>query len=83
MSLTLLLMHFVDLRGFCAPVVLLLRLRLSRNVLSEEKRRLDARVNQLEEDLEEEQTNNELLTERLRKTALQVCSPYKCLGHTL
>uniref|UniRef100_A0A669BRK2 Myosin-10 n=1 Tax=Oreochromis niloticus TaxID=8128 RepID=A0A669BRK2_ORENI len=39
---------------------------------NEEKRRLDARVNQLEEDLEEEQTNNELLTERLRKTALQV-----------
>lgn len=64
-------------------MVLLLRLPLSRNVLSEEKRRLDARVNQLEEELEEEQTNSELLAERLRKTALQVCSLYNCLGHTL
>uniref|UniRef100_A0A669D181 Myosin-10 n=1 Tax=Oreochromis niloticus TaxID=8128 RepID=A0A669D181_ORENI len=45
---------------------------IADEMVSSKKRRLDARVNQLEEDLEEEQTNNELLTERLRKTALQV-----------
>lgn len=44
----------------------------SRNVLFDEKRRLEVRVTQLEEDLEEEQTNAELLIERQRKTALQV-----------
>uniref|UniRef100_A0A3Q3EWP1 Myosin-10-like n=1 Tax=Kryptolebias marmoratus TaxID=37003 RepID=A0A3Q3EWP1_KRYMA len=43
-----------------------------KNVLFEEKRRLEVRVTQLEEDLEEEQTNMELLTERHRKTTLQV-----------
>uniref|UniRef100_A0A3B5MNU0 Myosin, heavy chain 14, non-muscle n=1 Tax=Xiphophorus couchianus TaxID=32473 RepID=A0A3B5MNU0_9TELE len=43
-----------------------------KNVLFDEKRRLEVRVTQLEEDLEEEQTNAELLIERQRKTALQV-----------
>lgn len=38
----------------------------------EEKRRLEARITQLEEDMEEEQTNIELLTERHRKAVLQV-----------
>ncbi|KAM8870605.1 myosin heavy chain, non-muscle isoform 10-T10 [Spinachia spinachia] len=38
----------------------------------EEKRRLDARVTQLEEELEEEQSNSELLAERQRKSTLQV-----------
>lgn len=44
----------------------------ARSALLEEKRRLDARVSQLEEELEEEQTNSELLAERQRKTGLQV-----------
>lgn len=44
----------------------------SRTALFEEKRRLEARVSQLEEELEEEQSNSELLAERQRKTALQV-----------
>jgi len=38
----------------------------------EEKRRLESRVSQLEEELEEEQSNSELLVERQRKAALQV-----------
>ncbi|XP_062848553.1 myosin-10 [Trichomycterus rosablanca] len=40
--------------------------------LCDEKRRLEARVSQLEEELEEEQNNAELMTERHRKTTLQV-----------
>uniref|UniRef100_A0A8D2NZ05 Myosin heavy chain 10 n=1 Tax=Zosterops lateralis melanops TaxID=1220523 RepID=A0A8D2NZ05_ZOSLA len=36
------------------------------------KRRLEARIAQLEEELEEEQSNMELLNERFRKTTLQV-----------
>uniref|UniRef100_A0A3Q3J775 Myosin, heavy chain 14, non-muscle n=1 Tax=Monopterus albus TaxID=43700 RepID=A0A3Q3J775_MONAL len=47
-------------------------LLLSLTVLYEEKRRFEARVTQLEEELEEEQTNFELMSERQRKTALQV-----------
>ncbi|KAG7469407.1 hypothetical protein MATL_G00128550 [Megalops atlanticus] len=43
-----------------------------KSALCEEKRRLEARVTQLEEELEEEQSNAELLAERQRKTALQV-----------
>ncbi|XP_033983811.1 myosin-10 isoform X1 [Trematomus bernacchii] len=43
-----------------------------KNLLFEEKRRLDARVSQLEEELEEEQSNAELMSERQRKNALQV-----------
>lgn len=45
---------------------------LFRAALLEEKRRLEARVSQLEEELEEEQTNSELVAERQRKTTLQV-----------
>ncbi|XP_041961856.1 myosin-10 isoform X3 [Alosa sapidissima] len=43
-----------------------------KSALSDEKRRLEARVTQLEEELEEEQSNAELLAERQRKTTLQV-----------
>lgn len=38
----------------------------------DEKRRLEARIAQLEEELEEEQGNMELLNDRFRKTAMQV-----------
>lgn len=39
----------------------------------DEKRRLEARIAQLEEELEEEQGNMELLNDRFRKTTMQVC----------
>lgn len=59
---------------------------LLRSALMEEKRRLEARIAQLEEELDEEQGNTELLNDRFRKTALQVRtspfplppSPVKC-----
>ncbi|KAA8595010.1 hypothetical protein FQN60_012145, partial [Etheostoma spectabile] len=43
-----------------------------RSSLLEEKRRLEARIAQLEEELEEEQGNMELLNDRFRKTNIQV-----------
>lgn len=45
---------------------------LPRSALLDEKRRLEARIAQLEEELEEEQSNMELLNDRFRKTTLQV-----------
>lgn len=44
----------------------------SRSALADEKRRLEARISQLEEELEEEQGNMELLNDRLRKSSQQV-----------
>lgn len=46
--------------------------RSTRSALLDEKRRLEARIAQLEEELEEEQSNMELLNDRFRKTTLQV-----------
>uniref|UniRef100_A0A672HDH2 Myosin, heavy chain 10, non-muscle n=1 Tax=Salarias fasciatus TaxID=181472 RepID=A0A672HDH2_SALFA len=43
-----------------------------KSSLLEEKRRLEARIAQLEEELEEEQGNMELLNDRFRKTTVQV-----------
>ena len=43
---------------------------LFRNTIIEEKRRLEAHINQLEEELEEEQTNTELLGDKLKKLAM-------------
>ena len=43
-----------------------------RNSLLEEKRRLEARIAQLEEELDEEQNSAELANDRARKSALQV-----------
>ncbi|XP_061105897.1 myosin-10 [Conger conger] len=43
-----------------------------KSALCEEKRRLEARVAQLEEELEEEQGNAEMMAERQRKAILQV-----------
>ena len=45
----------------------------SRAAFLEEKRRLEARIAQLEEEVDEEQSNAELANERARKSALQVC----------
>lgn len=38
----------------------------------DEKRRLEARISTLEEELEEEQTNSEALNERCRKAIIQI-----------
>jgi len=38
----------------------------------DEKRRLEARISTLEEELEEEQTNSETLNERSRKAIIQI-----------
>jgi len=43
-----------------------------RTALLEEKRRLEARIAQLEEEVDEEQSNAEIANERARKSALQV-----------
>uniref|UniRef100_A0A8C5AFT2 Myosin, heavy chain 10, non-muscle n=1 Tax=Gadus morhua TaxID=8049 RepID=A0A8C5AFT2_GADMO len=43
-----------------------------KSSLLDEKRRLEARISQLEEELEEEQGNTELLNDRFRKSNLQV-----------
>lgn len=45
----------------------------------EEKRQLEGRLGQMEEELEEEQSNAELLNDRYRKLLLQVRPP----GHPL
>uniref|UniRef100_A0A096LX70 Myosin, heavy chain 10, non-muscle n=1 Tax=Poecilia formosa TaxID=48698 RepID=A0A096LX70_POEFO len=44
----------------------------NRSSLLEEKRRLEARIAQLEEEIEEEQGNMELLNDRFRKSSTQV-----------
>lgn len=46
----------------------ILFLPFSRSMLSDEKRRLETKISQLEEELEEEQANIESLNDRLRKS---------------
>lgn len=38
----------------------------------DEKRRLESRISQLEDELEDEQQNNEMLNDKTRKTQVQV-----------
>lgn len=45
---------------------------LSKAATLEEKRQLEGRLSQLEEELEEEQNNSELLKDHYRKLVLQV-----------
>lgn len=45
---------------------------LPRTALLDEKRQLEGRLGQMEEELEEEQSNAELLNDRYRKLLLQV-----------
>lgn len=45
---------------------------LPRAAILEEKRQLEGRLGQMEEELEEEQSNAELLSDRYRKLLLQV-----------
>lgn len=47
-------------------------LSVRRSALADEKRRLEAKISQLEEELEEEQSNMEILNDRLRKSTQQV-----------
>jgi hypothetical protein len=47
-------------------------LHLFRQALMDEKRRLEQRIAQLEEELEDEQSNTELLADKARKSAFQV-----------
>lgn len=47
-------------------------LHVCRSALADEKRRLEAKISQLEEELEEEQSNMEILNDRLRKSTQQV-----------
>ena len=49
---------------------------LLRNSLIEDKRRLEARIGQLEEELEEEQSNVEILSDRTRKNTTQVSEKF-------
>lgn len=46
----------------------------------EEKRRLEARIAQLEEELEEEQGNTEIINDRLKKANLQVLTWAGCVS---
>lgn len=46
----------------------------------EEKRRLEARIAQLEEELEEEQGNTEIINDRLKKANLQVLTRVGCVS---
>lgn len=48
-------------------------------MLADEKRRLEARISQLEEDLEEEQLNMEMINDRMKRNTLQV-KDMQCLG---
>lgn len=45
---------------------------VSSTLMVDEKRRLEARISALEEELEEEQTNSETLNERSRKAMIQI-----------
>uniref|UniRef100_A0A8C4NX15 Myosin-9 n=1 Tax=Dicentrarchus labrax TaxID=13489 RepID=A0A8C4NX15_DICLA len=44
---------------------------VASSLLTDEKRRLEARITQLEEELEEEQLNTEMVNDRLKRTTLQ------------
>ena len=56
-------------------VLFSLFLLLARSsLLTDEKRRLEARITQLEEELDEEQLNTEMVNDRLRRITLQVRS---------
>ena len=43
-----------------------------RSALSDEKRRLDSRISELEEELEEERAQNEMLEEKAKRSQLAV-----------
>lgn len=49
---------------------------LQVTLLVDEKKRLEARIAALEEDLDEEQSNNEIINDRLRKSQVCACTGY-------
>ena len=51
---------------------------LFRGSAADEKRKQDARIAQLEEEIEEERTQNELLLEKFKRANMQVCWLKKC-----
>lgn len=59
---------------------------LCRSGMSDEKRRLEAKIQQLEEELDEEQANTEILNDKLRRSTQQASYyafyPFQ-LGHLL
>lgn len=58
-----------------------MNVRVSYRALAmEEKRRLEARIAQLEEELEEEQGNTEIINDRLKKANLQVLMQAGCVS---
>ena len=65
------------------PGVLFSIHNVCRNSLIEDKRRLEARISVLEEELEEEQSNIEILADRARKNGLQVSEIIFALQHEL
>lgn len=48
--------------------------------MSDERRRLEAKIQQLEEELDEEQANTETLSERLRRSVQEVIGVLGCWG---
>lgn len=56
------------------------RSRSPRAAILDEKRQLEGRLGQMEEELEEEQSNAELLGDRYRKLLLQVSTPGPAAG---
>ncbi len=56
----------------CLDFLKLKKTRLFRGAFIDEKRRLEARIVQLEEELEEEQTNTELTGDKHKKLAMTV-----------
>lgn len=54
-------------------------LHTCRSALADEKRRLEAKISQLEEELEEEQSNMEIINDRLRKSTQQVSGQWQLL----
>ena len=54
---------------------------LFRGSAADEKRKLDARIAQMEEEIEEERTQNELLLEKYKRANMQVrwTSSVQCL----
>lgn len=62
-------------------VLYFIHVHFFRAALLDEKRRLEARIAQLEEELEEEQGNMELLNDRFRKTTMQVRCRGSCCNY--
>lgn len=54
------------------PLIVFLSFSSCSSQLADEKRRLEARIAQLEEELEEEQLNAEMVNDRMKRATMQV-----------